>query len=339
MTSAYVVAGPDRHGVVMHGLGLARASPGLASALVRLPSASLDDPFSAAAEQWGAYERVMVQVTDRLFGATPQAAADYFSQVASHTSLVACLHDLPHPAEGADRCARRRDAYREIASAADVVVVASEHERMLLSQCGAPAPSGVEVVVIPLPLERVDGGDPRLRPVALVDDIGVLGFLYPGKGIENVIDAAAALRERGRHLRVTNYGPVAEGHQHYAAELQARARSQGIEFTITGYLSVTGLTRALRSTTVPVAAHRHVSASGSIGTWLSAGRRPVVVDGGWAAELANRIPGSLTLTDDLVDALATAIDAPSTTWLSDVSIGPSWAEAASRHHGLLEPAA
>ena len=79
--------------------------------------------------------------------------------------------------------------------------------------------------------------------------------------------------------------------------------------------------------------------SGSIGTWLSAGRRPVVVDGGWAAELAARIPGSLTLTDDLVGALATAFDTPATTWLTGVSIGPSWAEAARRHHGLLEPAA
>ncbi|MDN5764728.1 MAG: glycosyltransferase [Humibacillus sp.] len=339
MTVAYVVAGPERHGVVLHGLGLAQASPGLASALVRLPSASLDDPVGLGPDRWGSYERVMVQVTDRLFGVTPPAAVAYLSQVARRTSLVACLHDLPHPTEGADRCARRRQAYREIAAVADVVVVASEHERMLLSQCGAPVTSGADVVVIPLPLERVDRPDVPHDRQPRLDDIGVLGFLYPGKGIENVIDAAATLRDRGKCVGVTNYGPVAEGHQQYADELEARARRQGIDFTIAGYLSVTDLTRALRSTTVPVAAHRHVSASGSIGTWLSSGRRPVVVDGGWSAELATRIPGSLTLTGDLVGALAAAFDAPATTWLTDVSLGPSWSEAALRHHDLLEPAA
>lgn len=339
MTVAYVVAGPERHGVVLHGLRLAQASPGLASALVRLPSSSLGQPIEGGPERWGSYERVMVQVTDRLFGVTPQDAAAYLSQVARRTSLVACLHDLPHPAEGVDRCARRREAYREIAAAADVVVVASDHERMLLSQCGAHATPGADVAVIPLPLERVDGPHVPHDRQPRLDDIGVLGFLYPGKGIEDVIDAAATLRDRGRRVGVTNYGPVADGHRHYAEALKVRARRLGIDFTITGYLSVTDLTCALRSTTVPVAAHRHVSASGSIGTWLSSGRRPVVVDGGWSAELAARIPGSVTLTDDLAGALGRAFDAPPTTWLTDVSLGPSWAEAAVRHHHLLEPAA
>ena len=334
MTLAYVVAGPERHGVVLHGLALARASGGLAASLVRLPSRSLDEPAGLTAELLVGHDRVMVQVTDRLFGRTPHDAAHLLSSIGKCTSLVVCLHDLPHPAEGADRCARRRAAYREIAMAADVVVVASNHERMLLSQCGV-ADADTDVVVVPLPLEQAVEAEGPVTRATRADDIGVFGFLYPGKGVEDVIEAAARLSRRVGPLRVTNYGPVADGHRQYATDLEALARRQGVEFTITGYLGVSRLMRGLRTTTVPVAAHRHVSASGSIGTWLSAGRRPVVVDGGWAVELATRIPGSLTLTRDLVGAVAAAFDAPVSTWLADVRLGPSWAQAAARHLRLL----
>ena len=68
MTVAYVVAGPERHGVVLHGLRLAQASAGLAASLVRLPSPSLGEPAALTAELLAPHDRVMVQVTDRLFG-------------------------------------------------------------------------------------------------------------------------------------------------------------------------------------------------------------------------------------------------------------------------------
>ena len=335
MTVAYVVAGPERHGVVLHGLRLAQASAGLAASLVRLPSPSLGEPAALTAELLAPHDRVMVQVTDRLFGHAAHDAARLLCSIARNTSLVVCLHDLPHPAEGADRCARRRAAYREIAVSADVVVVASDHERMLLSQCGV-ADTDTDVVVVPLPLEPAVEAEESVTRVTRADDIGVFGFLYPGKGVEDVIEATARLSRRVGPLRVTNYGPVADGHGQYATDLGALARRHGVEFTITGYLNDSSVMRGLRTTTVPVAAHRHVSASGSIGTWLSAGRRPVVVDGGWAAELATRLPGSLTLTRDLVGSVSAAFDAPASTWLSDVRIGPSWAQAADRHLRLLE---
>lgn len=334
MTVAYVVAGPQRHGVVLHGLRLARASAGLAASLVRLPSRSLDEPAGLTAERLAGHDRVMVQVTDRLFGRTAHDAAHLLASIGRSTSLVVCLHDLPHPAEGAGRCARRRAAYREIAAAADVVVVASDHERMLLRQCGV-ADTDTDTVVVPLPLEQAVELEAPVTRATRADDIGVLGFLYPGKGVEDVIAAAARLSRRVGPLRVTNYGPVADGHRQYATDLEALARRQGVELTITGYLDASSLMRGLRTTTVPVAAHRHVSASGSIGTWLSAGRRPVVVDGGWAAELATRIPGSLTLTRDLGRSISAALDEPASTWLTDVRLGPSWAQAADRHLRLL----
>lgn len=374
-----MVAGPEQHGVVLHGLGLAQASSGLAATMVRLPSSTLSGPSArlalselidraAGPHRVGPVDRVMVQVTDRLFATTPESAADRLCALGRSTSLVLCLHDLPHPAEGVRRCARRQQAYGRMARAAEVVVVASEHERILLNGCletrsetetattGAGDGSNqaesrrrragaAEVVVIPLPLERFAAAHPGAMPAAgsarlpaaalRAPELGVLGFLYPGKGIEQVIDAAAALAHRFGPVAVTNYGAVADGHTDYARQLEALSRQRGVRLTVTGFLPAADLVAALRRTSVPVAAHRHVSASGSIGTWLGAGRRPVVRAGGWANELGSRIPGALRLTDDVTGAVGAALVDPASTWLGDVRLGPGWAEVAGRHLDLL----
>lgn len=365
MRVAYVVAGPERHGVVMHALGLAQSSPGLAASLVRMPSPTLGGlshlrDLPGLGDRPVGYDRVMVQVTDRLFGTTPECAADLIRVLGGSTSLVLCLHDLPHPAEGEQRCRRRQRAYGRMARAADVVVVASEHERTLLRSCLAAAPVGddalaervgnsgqnddpARIVVIPLPLESIPGsgsvpGGPSVHSSSgggEEPELGVLGFLYPGKGIEQVIDVAAALTERFGPLRVTNFGAVAEGHVDYVVQLEALARQRGVRLTVTGFLPTAQLVAGLRSTSVPVAAHRHVSASGSIGTWLGAGRRPVVRAGEWAGELGARIPGALMLTDDLTGGVGAALADPASTWLGGVRIGPGWAEVAQRHLDLL----
>lgn len=72
----------------------------------------------------------------------------------------------------------------------------------------------------------------------------------------------------------------------------------------------------LRAATVPLAPHRVVSASGSIGSWLAAGRRPLVPDVAYTREVAARCPGSLWLYDDLGAALRRALADPAATWLA-----------------------
>jgi len=66
---------------------------------------------------------------------------------------------------------------------------------------------------------------------------------------------------------------------------------------------------------VPVIAHRHVSASGSLASWIGYGRRPVAVANRYVEEMAALRPGTLRVVTE--DGLAAAVraaasDAPST---------------------------
>ena len=338
MNATYLVVGPDRHGVVQHALRLARSAPVLADALVRVPS--LPSPAVPTCAP------VLVHVTDRLFGRSPEEAADRIVELAGAATLCVSLHDVPQAGEGAAWSARRRTAYGRIASAAAHLIVASESERLLLVACVDEDPTALaaRTSVIPLPVEawpgpagsraddRPRGECPSGSPGAV--DVGVLGFLYPGKGVEELIDAAAGLAGR---VGVSNYGAGAPGHEDLVGALQARADRAVVPFRVTGYLSDPDLRTALRHTDIPVAPHRHVSASGSINTWLECGRRPVVAEGPYTRELARRLPGAVTLTTDLRAGLARARAEPASTWLGpDVRLGPSWAEAARAHATLLE---
>jgi glycosyltransferase involved in cell wall biosynthesis len=99
--------------------------------------------------------------------------------------------------------------------------------------------------------------------------VAVLGFLYPGKGLEHVIDAAGRVVARGREVEVVNVGGVSTGHEGLVEELALRARQAGTRFSVTGYVPERDLVHVLHDVDVPVAAHLHVSASGSINTWMA----------------------------------------------------------------------
>jgi len=101
--------------------------------------------------------------------------------------------------------------------------------------------------------------------------------------------------------------------------LHARAQALDTSFEVTGFLDDDALLSRARRVAVPLAWHAHASASGSIGSWLEAGRCPLVADGGWVRELAERCPGAVTVVGDQ-DALRTlaaiALADPSTTVLA-----------------------
>lgn len=285
----------------------------------------------------------MVHVTDRLLGVSPEQAAVTVLGLAGRSALGLVLHDIPQPAEGHAWYARRRAAYAQMARVARVVVVASRHEATALRTCldeSGPGAVGARIVVIPLPIQPRSSSVAPTESTALSGPptLGVLGYLYPGKGVEDVIGAAVRLRaESGRVVAVTCLGAAAEGHAEYVGRLTRLAAVTGVALSISGYLPQAQLTRRLHSVTVPVAAHRHVSASGSIATWLEAGRRPVAVPGGYVRELAQRHPGALAVSEDLVAGIVAALDDPAGTWLADdVLLGPSVAAAAAQHADLLE---
>ena len=326
---AYVVAGPERHGVVRHAL---RTVEALHRIGVDVPLVRLDDAAHLrawAAEGHGSGGPVHLDVTDALFAPTAAAAADLLLEhLPPRTTLT--LHDVPQPAEGAGRYARRSAAYARLARFAAGTVVSSGHELALLQDLdpGGLEPAG-PTAVVPLPVEDRRAGAALAAGAApsgagdgpaggeavegLAEDVVLLGFLYPGKGHAEAIDALAWLRHRGVPApdRVTALGAVAAGHEGLVTGLEDRAREAGLRFRVTGFVPDGELDPALLAAGVPLAAHHNVSASGSLAAWMSVGRRPVVPAGRYTREMERLRPGTLHLVDPGADrqALVAALTA------------------------------
>ena len=102
------------------------------------------------------------------------------------------------------------------------------------------------------------------------------------------------------------------GHANTAEQLRAYAHRRGVPFSITGYLTESAMLSRIRQVLVPVAAHRHLSASGSIGSWLAGGRRPLVADSSYAREIEQLRPGTVQRyqPNQLAAAIARALADP-----------------------------
>ncbi|GAB3682378.1 glycosyltransferase family protein [Angustibacter aerolatus] len=337
MSTHHLVVGPPEHGVTRCGQAHADAdlAAGAASGRTRVERA-VDLPDLAwlpdLLQHEAAGHHVHAHVTDRLLGTDPHRAREVLQALAARVPLSVTLHDLPQPADG-----RWFDARRALAAAAVAgcrrVVVSSEHERRLLAACLPPGTDLSHVHVVPLPLDAHPAGPgrPPHHPV-----VGALGFVYPGKGHDDVLEALRGVE--GAELLVL--GRAAAGHDDLLDDLHQRAAAQGTALTVTGFVPDAELPQRLREVTVPVAANRNVSASGSVGTWLAAGRRPLVRRSGYAEELAERLPGCLWLVDDLVADLRRALADPSATWLPPgTRLHPTTAEAAALVAAALQDAA
>lgn len=290
-----------RHGVARYARELAAAAAG--PVCIAVPERS-----------WGAswsIDRVHAHFTDRLWGPTPEAASSRLLEVAGRRRLSVTLHDLPQPSDGTGY-ARRSEAYARVVDAADTVVVNSRHEHALLDDFhpGSPVPA-----VIPLPVHRRRAPS---RPVpghsALVPAAAVLGYVYPGKGHREVITAIA---DGGTELAFHALGAPSVGHGDDADDLVRLGRELGVDVVITGYLTDRRLRVAASTAAVPVVAHQHLSASGSINSWISAGRRPLAIRSRYTEEMATLRPGTLRLVhaDELAEAIAAAAGDPGSTLL------------------------
>lgn len=246
----HLIVGPAGHGVTEYALGLARAT----GAEVIREETFGDTPLSGP---------VHVTFTDHLFGDT---AERLLARIDGPLSVS--LHDIPQPEEGAERYARRARVYRELVEKANVAVVNSNHEASFFD--AAPTVIRLPIPVIDSPFDPEPGS------------VGVLGFLYPGKGHEDLI---AALPDR----RLRFLGAVSHGHETWAENLDAE---------ITGWLSDAQLAAEMGRIAVPVCPHRHFSASGSLMAWLGAGRTVLVRDSAYAREIDAWLPGRVTLVAD-----------------------------------------
>ncbi|MBA4506082.1 glycosyltransferase family 1 protein [Corynebacterium sanguinis] len=262
----HLIVGPDGHGVTAYALQLAAALGVDERDIIR------ENTFDCAPLPDAP---IHVTFTDHLFGTQPLAAVEALLGRVGERALSVSFHDIPQPEEGAERFSRRAEAYRRLRDAATVSVVNSQHEAQFFEH--APA-------VIRLPIPQVAS---HFDPVP--NTVGILGFLYPGKGHEDLI---AALAGTDYHLRFL--GAVSQGHEQWARGL----RTAYPHVEITGWLSADELAAEMGRVAVPVCAHRHFSASGSLMTWLGAGRNVLASDSPYTREIDAWLPGRITLVRD-----------------------------------------
>lgn len=321
----HVVVGPAEHGITRHAVQLLES--GDEPYLRLVPGrTNVADGLATLLAEVPPVRGLHLYLNDTMLGDETPAIVH---RLGNERPVTLTLHDLPDPREGNARYHRRAHAYTEMWAAAVGVVLASEHERHLLQQAarhaGSDPASLAPTWVVPLPLTlpaRTPQLNEPLEPV-----VAVLGFLYPGKGHEQAITVASALGLRG----VVALGAVSPGHQELADELRQRAGANGLSWEVTGFLDEDELLLRARRVAVPLAWHAHLSASGSIGSWLQAGRQPVVAAGCWTEELAARCPGSVTIVpseDKLVPTVAWVLAEPSLTVLSPgIVLQPTAAQA------------
>ena len=306
-TVDHLLLGPPEHGVTRHGAALAGARR----------TSMLD--VGTGARDLAAYLAddagpVHVHLTDALLGADHRAIEAGVRAIEGAARPVhVTLHDIPQPAEGQARYERRAALYARIVAAAASVQVCSEAERAMLGDVvaahagdadsaargfGDADVAGVGVVTLPVDARpsATAAGDAVL---ALGDDapVGVLGFVHPGKDPQLALDVAAAL---GRDLVLL--GAVVEGHEDFVDDLRRAANARGIELRVLGHLSEDEMDAAIATIAVPLAAYRHISASGSIGRWIAAGRRPITLATPWVTELSTTAPGSVAVVEASTDA-------------------------------------
>lgn len=326
----HLVHDDARHGVALYARQVAEALG--ARVLVGTPADAV-----AEARRTGA-DAVHVHWTDRLFGDSSAESAAAVMALAAQVPTTLTLHDVPQPWAGEARAA----AYAEVVRGVRTWAVNSHHEADLLAGVldrvpGSPAPGALRSTVVHLPVVPLDPVDPAdaVEAVEAADAadatepgdgvvpqapagrvrLALLGFVYPDKGHRELVRAAAALAEEGHDVEVVALGAPVAGHDDLLDELAVRARTGGVGWRVTGYLSDADLAAWMRAVDVPVTGHRHVSASGSMNSWLAAGRRPLALDGPYVREVDALRPGGFRLYDDdsLVDELRAALADPSRT--------------------------
>jgi hypothetical protein len=333
--------GDERHGVNRYGHDLALALGSLDGTEVSVAS-SLDPaavgPDTAAVVRAHRPHVVHLHVTEQLFGADPEQAAERLAQLAASTTapIVSTLHDVPTAGTALDR--RRRRAYDAALALSERVIVSSCHERARLG------PTAAAVAVIPLLVP------PRPAPAAGVGapacvaggEVAVLGYLYPGKGHEHVLAACAAAALDGSPAPpLVALGTAAPRHPELPAELEAAGRRAGVEVTVTGWIPDAELWSRLDRAACPVVPNHGVSASASLATWVGAGRRPLVAAGPYAEEFAVLAPGSVVLYPpqagpvELGAAIRRALADPATTRADRPPVALAPGRIAAQHRALF----
>jgi len=211
-------------------------------------------------------------------------------------ALVVTLHDI-FDRHGVRERYLDADAWtlRWLGRAADRVVVHSEVE---VERLRGFVPRE-RVRVVPHFVERreltLDPDEARAR-LGLTGRrlVTLLGFVYGRKGHRYAVEAVPYLPEDV--VMVYAGGPVAgRTFVHDLAVAKAAELGLGERFRITGYLSDGELEAWIAATHLAILPFTDLSASGSLSTWISAGKPMLVSDLPGLREYDARVPGALHL--------------------------------------------
>ncbi|MGS0684420.1 hypothetical protein ACVBEQ_04535 [Nakamurella sp. GG22] len=350
--------GPEQHGITRFARQIASAAISLGFAGAVMHEAQPHRLIGLVDRLPGETRLLHLQLNDWLFADAGLDADAFIDQLADRlrsrrVALAVTVHDLPQASDGPTLYQRRCGTYRHLIASAVGVVVSSEHESLLLQEAlgdtaaaatPEPRPHGTPLTVIPLPIDplapfrptgtastHLSDGTLRPEPGDPGPTIGIFGYVYPGKGHREVVEEVMGIDPAPVVVAV---GRAAARHAELLDELTCFAGRRGILFRCTGYVPDSDLQDMLREVTVPVAPHTHISASGSINSWLAAGRRPLVPAGRYVDELERRMPGALWIYQpgELRPNVERAIADPELTWLSkDVQVGPTTLVVAQRY--------
>ncbi len=338
--------GPTDHGITRFGRELFRSAVAAGFAGTPLAAETPDALLAAVGGIPAGTRLVHLQVNDWLFGDARAAAQDRVVELAGRLrdrgiALTMTLHDLPHPEVPAVLYRRRTDSYAAFAAVADGLVVSSRHEAQLLATAVSVATPtatlpAVRVIELPIPADGAAGTIGAAGAVGAavapcgdgMPTVGVFGFRYPGKGHAEVIDELGGSVPA---VRLVAIGRASAGHEELDRDLASAARSGGMDWLGTGFVADDDVEPLLRAVDVPVAPAAHVSASGSLNSWIAAGRRPLALAGRYTREFDDRHPGCVQLYEpgELRMRVTAALADPSSTWLGPgAAVGSGPAEVA-----------
>ena len=144
------------------------------------------------------------------------------------------------PLEIARSLARRLAIRRSCAISSHIVVPAEHSRQYLVRRWHIPE---AEITVVPFGVEPAPPRSSFTRPEQVPENapfaFAPVGSVRPARGVGDVVDALAALRERGTPVRMVIAGGETAASNGYERALRERARRTGIDFDViwTGQLS------------------------------------------------------------------------------------------------------
>jgi glycosyltransferase involved in cell wall biosynthesis len=209
-------------------------------------------------------------------------------------ALVVTLHDI-FERRGVRQRWLQPEAWslRYLGRVADRIVVHSDVE---VERLQGLVPAG-RLRVVPHFVERRDlplSPDEARARLGLADRriVTLLGFVYGRKGHRFAVEAVPDLPEDV--VLVYAGGPVAgRSFVHDLALRKARELDLGDRFRITGYLSEEELETWISATHLAILPFTDLSASGSLSSWISAGKPMLASDLPGFREYERRAPGAL----------------------------------------------